>query len=552
MTRTAWAVTVALLIAAGSLALAGTRRYVLGDDIDGPRGRSAWKIGLVAVGRFDERDGSLTVRFPPDFRRQHLVDTESHAIGVVPRNTRGSQTESVWEPEALGPGKPQRFRLSYSFRCILGLRRPTPAMTRGTRRLDAAPAAGDYLVPSARIQSDAEPIRRKAQELVGKEATADADLVRRLYEYVRDLPDDPALEPLSAVDCLEQGGDSADKSRLLVALCRNRGVPARLLSGLILRADRDHTLHHWAEVWVGHWLAVDAAAGHFGDGQFPTNYLVLHIGDEDVVQARGGSVSWGFTARQLSLSSTDEPPSPAKAFWMRLSLFHLRPAEQQLVKFLLLLPLAALLVTFIRTVIGVPTFGTFAPALLGLAFLDLRALPWGMGIFLAIVLVGWLLRRLLQDFHLLQVPRIAVLLTLIVMLLVGGILLASHAGVATTRYLSLFPLIILTHLVERFWTLEAEDGTRTAFTTLMYTLGVSVVVSVILSPTAVAHWMLRYPETLGLVLAALFLLGRYTGYRLTELYRFADLITEEERIAPAPVGPAVNKPAEVGTPGGSR
>jgi hypothetical protein len=120
MTRTAWAVTVALLIAAGSLALAGTRRYVLGDDIDGPRGRSAWKIGLVAVGRFDERDGSLTVRFPPDFRRQHLVDTESHAIGVVPRNTRGSQTEAVWEPEALAPGKPQRFRLSYSFRCILG------------------------------------------------------------------------------------------------------------------------------------------------------------------------------------------------------------------------------------------------------------------------------------------------------------------------------------------------------------------------------------------------------------------------------------------------
>jgi hypothetical protein len=211
---------------------------------------------------------------------------------------------------------------------------------------------------------------------------------------------------------------------------------------------------------------------------------------------------------------------------MRLSLFNLRPAEQQLVKFLLLLPLAALIVCVFRTVIGVPTFGTFTPALLGLAFLDLRALPWGMGIFAAVVLAGWLLRRLLDRFHLLQVPRIAALLTLIVALLIGAILLASHAGVATTRYISLFPLVILTHLVERFWTIESEDGTRASFKTLLYTLGVAVTVSLALSHPAVANWLFRYPETLGLALAALFLIGRYTGYRLTELYRFSDLIQE--------------------------
>jgi hypothetical protein len=36
--------------------------------------------------------------------------------------------------------------------------------------------------------------------------------------------------------------------------------------------------------------------------------------------------------------------------------------------------------------------------------------------------------------------------------------------------------------------------------------------------------MFRYPETLGLVLAAELLLGRYTGYRLSELYRFNELM----------------------------
>src|SRR5207237_150682 len=106
--------------------------------------------------------------------------------------------------------------------------------------------------------------------------------------------------------------------------------------------------------------------------------------------------------------------------------------------------------------------GTFSPALLGLAFLDLRALPWGLGIFVLTVLVGWLLRRAIERYHLLLVPRTAILLTLIVLFLIVVITTASHYDVAVTTYI------------------------------------------------------------------ALFLIGRYTGYRVSELYRFQDLIVENE------------------------
>ena len=112
-------------------------------------------------------------------------------------------------------------------------------------------------------------------------------------------------------------------------------------------------------------------------------------------------------------------PEPAR-LWQRLSLHGLRPAEQHLARFLLLLPLAALIVSIFRTVIGMPTFGTFSPALLGLAFLDLKALPVGLPIFVLLILAGWGMRHLLDRFHLLQVPRASALLTLIVVLLPGG------------------------------------------------------------------------------------------------------------------------------------
>src|SRR5262249_41701309 len=147
----------------------------------------------------------------------------------------------------------------------------------------------------------------------------------------------------------------------------------------------------------------------------------------------------------------------ARALWLKLSLYHLRPADQQLVKLLLLLPLSALIVSIVRTVIGVPTFGTFAPALLGLAFLDRDSLPWGPVIFVAAVMIGWGLRYVLDRYHLLQVPRVSAMLTLIVAFLILVILVATHYGVTATHYIKLFPLVILTHLVERFWTTETED-----------------------------------------------------------------------------------------------
>jgi hypothetical protein len=187
------------------------------------------------------------------------------------------------------------------------------------------------------------------------------------------------------------------------------------------------------------------------------------------------------------------------------------PAEQHLVRFLLLLPLAALVVSVFRVLIGVQTYGVFSPALLGLIFRDLKALPWGLGIFAGTVLVGWLLRKLLDRYNLLLIPRAAVMLTLIVVFLITVVVASDRLGVHVTGYIALFPLIILTHMVERFWTVEAEDGTRSSFKTLFGTLLVAVAVAVCLSPDAVGRWMLRYPETLGLVVAALLLLGRDTG-----------------------------------------
>ena len=93
-----------------------------------------------------------------------------------------------------------------------------------------------------------------------------------------------------------------------------------------------------------------------------------------------------------------------------------------------------------------------------------------------------------------------------------------------TKYIPLFPIVILTGMIERFWTLEVEDGTTSSFKTLLGTMFISTTIAVVLSSKGLVGHMFRFPETLGIIMAIQLLIGRYTGYRLSELFRFRDFV----------------------------
>jgi hypothetical protein len=120
------------------------------------------------------------------------------------------------------------------------------------------------------------------------------------------------------------------------------------------------------------------------------------------------------------------------------------------------------------------------------------------------------------------------MLSSIVVLLVGLILAANYRDIAATRYVSLFPMIILTGMIERFWTQETEEGTWSSFKILIATLVSAASISLLLNFHPLVNHLVNYPESIGLVMAAQLLIGRYTGYRLSELFRFRDFVQEPE------------------------
>src|SRR5258708_7514080 len=119
-----------------------------------------------------------------------------------------------------------------------------------------------------------------------------AELAQALYRFVeQDVTSEPSIAGVSfgAVECLKQGaGDSAAKSRLLAALCRNCGVPARLVTGLTLTKDDEQLPHVWVEAWLrDHWLPMCPFYHRFG--HVPRTYVVFGYGDLRLVRGRNGT-----------------------------------------------------------------------------------------------------------------------------------------------------------------------------------------------------------------------------------------------------------------------
>jgi hypothetical protein len=529
--RTILCVISAAVLATLSLGLMAVRYRVLGDDVRVPTGPGTWRVTMAVRGR-SQHDGKLMTATPLDFGRQHVVreSCRSQELLERPPDARHPERRHVlWAHRGGLPAGP--FRARYEFYCVTDVHDPTSSMTRLARALYAPPKRGEHLDPPPRPGTDDEEVTETARRLsAGLDRPADQAEV--LFRYVdQEVAKEPSVHgrALTAVECLRGGsGDSGAKSRLLVALLRNRGIPARVVTGLTLARGTEQTPHHWVEAWVGdRWLPMCPFYHHYGS--VPSSYLVFGFGDLAVVRGRHMSdLESAFLVEHVSanelLGSGDQ--SGLRKALLTVSLFMLPPTEQRLVEFLLLLPVAGLIVCLYRNVIGLASFGTFAPALVGLAFRDLHSVP-GILVFVAILLVGWLLRRGLDYYHLLQVPRMACMLNLVVIVLISAIVLANLGDLPATRYVSLFPMVILTGMIERFWSLEVEDSAGASFRTLLTTMVIAASIALFLSLHAVVSHLFRYPETLGLILAAQLLLGRYTGYRLTELFRFRALLRPE-------------------------
>jgi len=196
------------------------------------------------------------------------------------------------------------------------------------------------------------------------------------------------------------------------------------------------------------------------------------------------------------------------------------PIEQQgIFKGLLLIPVAALVVVFMRVVVGISTSGTFMPILIALALIQTTLLV-GLSMFLLVVGVGLWIRTYLSHLNLLLVARVASVVIVVILLMAVVAIVSYKLGIDQALTVTFFPTIILAWTIERMSILWEEEGGHEVLVQGSGSLSVAVLAYLVMSNRYVEHLTFNFPELLITLLGVILLLGKYTGYRLSELYRF--------------------------------
>lgn len=337
-------------------------------------------------------------------------------------------------------------------------------------------------------------------------------LARELIKLLNQQPPDQNTALL-----LSQSRNIAE---LLMQLLNQAEVPARLVMGLQLEdARRRQRLEPMVEVFSGEdWLLYDPVTGETG---VAPDLLLWHRQGKSLLDVTGGrqsSVSFSMIrqsvpARQLALANKSD------SVFSRFGVHRLPIEEQSMFKLLLLLPLGAAVVVFMRVIVGLRTAGTFMPILVSLAFMQTSLLP-GLASFVSVVAIGLVMRSYLSRLNLLLVARIATLIVLVIFIISLLSILGYQLGYSTGMVITFFPMIIIAWTIERMSILWEEEGPREVLVQGSGSLVVAVLAYLLMQMPLLQHLTFNFPELNLVLLSAILAMGQYTGYKLSELRRF--------------------------------
>lgn len=198
-------------------------------------------------------------------------------------------------------------------------------------------------------------------------------------------------------------------------------------------------------------------------------------------------------------------------------------SEKTIIMFLLV-PLVASVVAAARHLIGFRGFGILIPTAIALVFFA-TGISTGILVFLTILLVASLTRRLLRRLRIHYLPRMALLLWFISLATLILIFISPYLGWKQLTTISIFPALILILLVEEFIAVQIGKSLREATQLIIETLVIAFAGYFVFSSLWLQELALNHPQ--WIVLAPLFinlLVGRFTGLRLLEYRRFRKLL----------------------------
>ena len=491
---------ITLLVSLGVL-ITGYQIFVLGIPVTGDETDDLWNIDAKVEFVASPREPVKLQMFVPPLNQDYVSLNESfisNNYGVSVNRADGNR-KVTWSSRRANGKQTLYYRLVLTKRYSGEQAKP-----RGPIFRERIPAEGPEKIAAEALLA---PIRQHSADV----ETFISETIKR----VNNRNDDNVK--------LLLGGDSstANKVRVIELLLSTAHVPMERLHTIRLIAETQQSPEMWLRSFNGErWLYFNPDSGEQG---LPADRLIWWTGDEDLVTLEGGrqaQVSFSLNNSEMNAirlaKLTDENTD---ADFLEYSLYGLPLSTQQTFQVMIVIPIGVLVILILRNLGGLQTLGTFTPVLIALAFRETQ-LGFGIFLFTVITALGLSLRSYLEHLKLQMLPRLSVVLTFVVVLIATISLFSHKLGLERGLSVALFPMVILTMTIERLSITWEERGGSHAFKVALGTLFAATLAHLLMSVPELVYFVFTFPAVLMILVGFMLAMGRYRGYRLTELFRF--------------------------------
>lgn len=214
-------------------------------------------------------------------------------------------------------------------------------------------------------------------------------------------------------------------------------------------------------------------------------------------------------------------------------------SNPNIVIFLLTLPIVITVLGIARYIIGVKSLGIYAPIVLSFLFFQfgtigkdqvdiLQGFKYGLFLTLIIFVSCFLFYKLIQKSSLHYYSKLSMVVTGISMVLLSILVLLDTINREGLLRINIFSLVLIATISELYLNLFAFKGTREAFIRSAETIILASVCFIIISLKPLQDFLIAYPWVIILNFPINYFVGRFAGLRLTEYYRFRDILNHEQ------------------------
>ena len=498
---------IALLVGLGLL-ITGYQIYVLDIPVHEDETDDIWSLDARFEFQATQGVPVKAQMFIPPLTQDFVSLNESfisNNYGVSINQTQGNR-RVTWSARRAGGKQALYYRLVLTKRYSEEAQRPpAPALRQPIPLEGPEQVAAEALI---------NPIRQHSADI----ETFISETIRR----VNDITDD------NVKLLLGRSSTVLDKARVIDLLLSNARIPLELVHTIRLEASTGQEPELWLRSHNGdRWLYFHPETGQQG---MPDNRLVWWTGNQPLFTIEGGRqprVSLTINNSEMNALRLARMTSDNRASaLLEYSLYGLPLHAQQVYQVMIMIPVGVLVILVLRNLVGIQTLGTFTPVLIALAFRETQV-GWGIVLFTLITALGLSLRSYLEHLKLQMLPRLSIVLTFVVVIIAVITLFSHKLGLERALSVSLFPMVILTMTIERLSITWEERGGGHSFKVALGTLIAATLSHMLMSIPELTYFVFTFPAILLVLVGFMLAMGRYRGYRLTELMRFKALLQKD-------------------------